>query len=87
MNDEPDLDTHGPSYHLYETRWHARIYAMFPGCHESCRAMGLGGLAEVAEDMGLMNGAVAKVCGQSISWWAAEVLVEVLMVAFPSVAR
>ena len=55
--------------------------------HESCRAMGLGGLAEVAEEMGLMNGPVAKVCGQSISWWAAEVLVEVLMVAFPSVAR
>ena len=54
--------------------------------HESCRAMGLDGLAEVAKEMGLRNEQVAAVCGQSISWWAAEVLVEVLMVAFPSVA-
>ena len=46
--------------------------------HESCRAMGLDGLAEVAKEMGLRNEQVAAVCGQSISWWAAEVLVEVL---------
>ena len=53
--------------------------------HESCRAMGLGGMGEVAKQMGLRNEDVVAVCGQSISWWAAEVLVEVLMVAFPSV--
>ena len=56
----------------------------FMTAHEVCRALGLDEVAEVALGLGNTHAQVSGVCGRSISWWAAEVVVETLEVVFPS---
>jgi hypothetical protein len=56
----------------------------FMTANEVCHALGLGEVAEVARGLGMHHKDVSAVCGRTISWWSADVVVETLEAVFPS---
>lgn len=57
----------------------------FMTANEVCRALGLDEVAEVAIGLGQTHAFVSAVCGRTISWWAAQAVVETLEGVFPSI--